>query len=118
MAKREDEYYRQNYYGGHPPACTCVKCTRQRLESLKHEHNLEKTWLYILAGVCLASTGVIAAGVFGQRLEVAAGIAIAAFDLAVLFWALASLKHPWSSFRSGLLSLIVILVTLLASLAG
>lgn len=85
---------------------------------MKHERSLEKTWLYILIAVCIASAGVITAGLLGQWLITGAGIALAVFDLGVFVWALASLKHPWSSFRSGLLSLIIALVTLLVGLAA
>ncbi|MBN1369977.1 MAG: hypothetical protein JW954_07070 [Dehalococcoidaceae bacterium] len=118
MSKREDEYYRQNYYGGHPPACTCVKCTQKRLAGLKHERGSDKNWLYTLMVVCLVSTGFIAAGLLGQRLDMAAGIVIAVVALSVFFYSLARLKNPWGSFRSGLLALIIAVVTLLVSLAG
>jgi|GEM_PF-865586 len=118
MSKREDEYYRQNYYGGHPPACTCVKCTRKRLAGLKRERSSEKTWLYILMAVCLVSMGFTTAGLLGQSLEAATGIVMIVVVLGIFFWSLANLKHPWGAFRSGLLSLIVVLATLLVSLAG
>jgi len=118
MPRREDEYYREKYYSGHPPACTCVKCTRQRLSGLRHERKSDRAWLYILISVCIISTGFIAAGLIGQSIEMPAGIVVAAGILGILVWALASLKQPWSSFRSGLLSLIVALVALLVILAG
>ncbi len=46
-----DEWYRGAYYGDHPPACTCVKCTEERLAGQNYEspataarHALERKW--------------------------------------------------------------------------
>ncbi len=118
MSKREDEYYRQNYYGGHPPACTCVKCTERRLAGLVRSRSNEKLWLYVLAAVCVASSGLLVWLLLADAIGITAGLFAAAVNLAVFIWALSARKHPWSTFRSGVLGLIIILLTLIVSLAG
>jgi hypothetical protein len=35
MPMREDETLRKELYGGHPPACTCVACTRRRISKMR-----------------------------------------------------------------------------------
>ncbi len=118
MTKREDEYYRQNYYGGHPPACTCVKCTRQRLEKLERGSSSEKYWLFGLIGICLASIAWLVWFTATGPLGITAGIIIIAVCLAILLWSITALNRPWSSFRSGILGLCIILLTLIVSIAG
>ncbi|MEE8469859.1 MAG: hypothetical protein V3S51_00840 [Dehalococcoidia bacterium] len=36
---REDETVRSALYGGHPPACTCVRCEERRLIRLRRKKN-------------------------------------------------------------------------------
>jgi hypothetical protein len=37
---REDETARKIYYGRHPPAWACAKCTARRLSRLRRKRNL------------------------------------------------------------------------------
>jgi hypothetical protein len=118
MAKREDEYYRQEYYGGHPPACTCVKCTRRRLAGIERGRSAEKTWLLVLLAVCLVSAGWTVWLLASGSVRMTVGLVNLALDLGVLAWGVSAWKSPWGSFRSGLTALIIVLVSLIVSLAG
>ncbi len=88
MSKREDEYYRRNYYGGHPPACTCVECTERRLEKLDKGHSLDKLWLIALVITCLVAITILAWLLLTSTIKLAAGIFAAAISLLICMWAL------------------------------
>ncbi|MCX5999548.1 MAG: hypothetical protein NTU41_08165 [Chloroflexi bacterium] len=47
MPSRADESLRQQLYGGHPPACTCVACERRRLAKL----NRKPRWKQVLGKI-------------------------------------------------------------------
>ncbi|AQU03760.1 MAG: hypothetical protein LLF82_000558 [Dehalococcoides mccartyi] len=51
---REDDTYRNAMYNGHPPACTCVDCTRRRLAGNARRKSVERSlfsWIIIGAVV-------------------------------------------------------------------
>ncbi len=118
MAKREDEYYRKNYYGGHPPACTCVKCNERRLASLNRKQKATRAWYYVLVVVCLASVGWLGYLLGTGNLGLFPGLFVIAIDIAVLVWAISIRNRIWDSFRSGIASLVVVLMTLIVTLAA
>lgn len=118
MANREDEYYRQNYYGGHPPACTCVKCTEKRLAGLKNSRSGEKVWTYTLAGLGLAAAGWMIYLLAISRIGTGIGMTFTALYLGVFIWAISLFNRPWPIFRSSLLCLVVILSAIIISVAN
>ena len=56
--KRKDETARKVFYGGHPPACTCWRCTERRLRRLKGYPK----WFWIVA-ILLPPVGSIIVGI-------------------------------------------------------
>jgi len=118
MANREDEYYRQNYYGGHPPACTCVKCTEKRLAGLKSSRSGEKIWLVAVTGTSLAVALWMVYLLIATSLDAGIGMTFTAIYLGLFIWALSALNRPWPIFRSGLLCLVIILSAIIISLAA
>ncbi|MDD2471990.1 MAG: hypothetical protein PHT28_03625 [Dehalococcoidales bacterium] len=117
MANREDEYYRQNYYGGHPPACTCVKCTEQRLADIKKSHSAGKCWHFLLTGVSITAAGWIVFMLLRGSMGTGIGMIFITAYLGVFIWAASVLKSPRSGFISGLLSLAIILSAIIGSIA-
>ncbi|MDD5486740.1 MAG: hypothetical protein PHW65_04230 [Dehalococcoidales bacterium] len=117
MAKREDEFWRENYYGGHPPACTCVKCTEKRLAGLKATQNTETIWLFILMGAAVLSAGWLIYLAARSLLDARLGMLFIAGNLGVFIWTLTNFASPWPRSRSLILSLVIILLTIVVTAA-
>jgi len=47
MPKREDDTFRYARYGGHPPGCTCAKCTQLRINKTSGEPFDEEEWDWV-----------------------------------------------------------------------
>jgi hypothetical protein len=61
--KRVDETKRRVFYGGHPPSCTCVKCSRQRLLRQKRGRGIK--WV-LIAILVIAIIAVVAYVLFSE----------------------------------------------------
>lgn len=118
MPKREDEYYLQNYYGGHPPACTCVRCNEKRLAGLASNYLREKYFQFGLAGISGAGAVWMLWLMAARSLDFYAGITLAALNLSVMIWALRASGNPWSTFRSAVIGLAIVLAVIIVSLAS
>jgi len=118
MANREDEYYRQHYYGGHPPACTCVTCTEKRLAGIKNSRSGEKAWIYVLAGLGLVAAGWMVYLLAVPRIDTGIGMTFTAIYLGVFIWAISFFNRPWPIFKSSLLCLVVVLSAIIISVAN
>lgn len=51
---REDDTYRAARYGGHPPYCTCVDCTRRRLSKQERRRSLKPVVIAVVAVAVIA----------------------------------------------------------------
>ena len=118
MANREDEYYRQHYYGGHPPACTCVTCTEKRLAGINNSRSGEKAWIYVLAGLGLVAAGWMVYLLAVPRIDTGIGMTFTAIYLGVFIWAISFFNRPWPIFKSSLLCLVVVLSAIIISVAN
>jgi len=118
LPKREDEYWRQNYYGGHPPACTCVKCTEKRLSGINTARHAEKYWLFILAIVVAITAGWMVYLITSNVIGATSGALLVAVNLGVFIWAWANFKWQWIKPHAMILSMVVIILTVITTLVA
>ncbi|MDD5604712.1 MAG: hypothetical protein GX602_07055 [Dehalococcoidales bacterium] len=117
MANREDEFYRQNYYGGHPPTCTCVKCTEKRLARAANTRSAESFWLVTLIGISICAAIWMVYLVIRGSIDTQTGMALTAVNLSVAIWAFSYHRNPWASFRSVIISLTIVIFALIITVA-
>jgi len=83
------------YRGEHPPACTCVPCTKARIAARRKEEQIgemKRAFLILLVVVCLAVAAWNAYLLFTNQTNPLTGWIILAVSIGVVFWNISVLR--------------------------
>jgi len=115
MGKESRAWYR----GEHPPACTCVSCTKARIAAKRKEEQIrgmKKAFLVLLVVVCLAVAVWSAYLLFTNQTDPLTGWIILAVDIGVLIWNTSVLRAY--RIRAGTVVAVFLVVALMAVTVG
>jgi hypothetical protein len=115
LSCRVGKEFRDWYRGEHPPACTCVPCTKARIAARRKEEQIcemKKAVLVLLVVVCLAVAGWNGYLLFTNQTDPLIGWVILAVSIGVLVWNISVLRAY--RVRAGTVVAVFLVVALIA----